>query len=232
MAGRSEKTQAIVLKRTDYGEADRVLQLLTPLGKRSVLARGVRRERSKLAGGVELFSVSEVVIHEGRGELGILTGARLLEYFDVLVQDLGLIELAGAMMKAVNRRAEQVDTPEFFEILRQALRAMQKHAGEEGVWREALRAWWGVNLARASGEELNLRYDTTGARLEEGLSYVWNTELEALERQERGRIGAEEIKFLRLLFSAPAEVALRVRGLEKVLEEALFVAKCAEKARF
>ena len=57
------RTKAIVLRRTDYGEADRILQLLTPSGKRSVIARGVRKEKSKLAGGIELFSVSDVLIH-------------------------------------------------------------------------------------------------------------------------------------------------------------------------
>ena len=76
---RDLRTEAIVLRRTDYGEADRILQLLTPEGKKSVVAKGVRREKSKLAGGIELFSVSEVVIHEGKGELGILTGAKLVE---------------------------------------------------------------------------------------------------------------------------------------------------------
>ena len=51
----SERLRAIVLRRTNYGEADRILQLLTPKGKRSVMAKGVRRERSKLAGGIELL---------------------------------------------------------------------------------------------------------------------------------------------------------------------------------
>ena len=43
-----ERLKAIVLRRTDYAEADRVLQLLTPQGRRAVIAKGVRRERSKL----------------------------------------------------------------------------------------------------------------------------------------------------------------------------------------
>ena len=66
-----ERLRAIVLRRTDYAEADRVLQLLTPKGRRSVIAKGVRRERSKLAGGIELFSLCDVVERSGRGGLGI-----------------------------------------------------------------------------------------------------------------------------------------------------------------
>ena len=38
-----ERTKAIVLRRTNHGEADRILTLLTPLGQRNAIARGVRR---------------------------------------------------------------------------------------------------------------------------------------------------------------------------------------------
>ena len=75
---KTNRTTAIVLRRTNYGEADRILQLLTPDGKRSVMARGVRREKSRLAGGIELFAVCEVVLTEGKGELGILTFSQFL----------------------------------------------------------------------------------------------------------------------------------------------------------
>ena len=68
---KTERMRAIVLRRTNYGEADRILQLLTPEGRRSVMAKGVRREKSKLAGGIELFALTDVVIGQGRGELGI-----------------------------------------------------------------------------------------------------------------------------------------------------------------
>ena len=61
----TERLQAIVLRRTNYGEADRILQLMTNQGGRAVMARGVRREKSRLAGGVELLSVSDVVCIRG-----------------------------------------------------------------------------------------------------------------------------------------------------------------------
>ena len=48
---RDLSTKAIVLKRTNYDEADRILNLLTPEGKMSALARSVRKEKSRLAGG-------------------------------------------------------------------------------------------------------------------------------------------------------------------------------------
>jgi len=73
---KTERTRAVVLRRTNYGEADRIVQLLTPVGRRSVMARGVRKEKSKLAGGIELFAVSDVVLGQGKGDLGVVTSAR------------------------------------------------------------------------------------------------------------------------------------------------------------
>lgn len=227
---RDLRTEAIVLRRTDYGEADRILQLLTPEGKKSVVAKGVRREKSKLAGGIELFSVSEVVIHEGKSDLGILTGAKLVEYYDAFVKDIELIEMGGAMMRSVNARAEQVESPEFYKILKQSLQVMQKHAGEESRWKDILRAWWGINLTRASGEEMNLNFDTDGEKLAIDGRYYWDEENAALSKARAGRIGADHIKMMRLMAAGPAELSLKVQGADALIDEVLYIARCVEKA--
>ena len=224
------RTEAIVLRRTDYGEADRILQLLTPEGKRSVIAKGVRKEKSKLAGGIELFSVSEVVIHEGKTELGVLTSAKLMEYYDACVKDIELIEMGGAMMKSVSARAEQVESPEFYKILKQALGTMQKHAGEAGRWKDVLRAWWGINLTRASGEDVNLRFDTDGDKLMADGRYYWDEEQIALAKANSGRINANHIKVMRLMASGPVELSMKVQGMDALIDEVLYVAKCLERA--
>ena len=49
MAGKDIKTYAYVLRRTNYGEADRILNLITPSGKMTAIAKSVRKEKSKLA---------------------------------------------------------------------------------------------------------------------------------------------------------------------------------------
>ena len=74
------KTIGYVLRRTNYGEADRILNLITPVGKIAVAARGVRKMKSRLAGGIEPFTRSEFQIHRGRGELGVLTGAKMQKF--------------------------------------------------------------------------------------------------------------------------------------------------------
>ena len=82
-------TRGIVLARTNYQEADRIITFITPdQGKLRVLAKGVRKSMSKMAGGIELFSISEIGFLKGRGELCMLTSTRLEKYFDTIVQDI------------------------------------------------------------------------------------------------------------------------------------------------
>ena len=229
---RDLRTKAIVLKRTNYGEADRILQLLTPEGKKSVMAKGVRREKSKLAGGIELFSVSEVVIHDGKGELGILTSAKLLEHYDAFVGDVELLDLGGRLMREASRRAEHAETPEFFNILRQCMEAAQKHAatGSPSRYKELLWAWASMNMLAASGEEINLKFDTSGNRLSPEERYVWDVESAALAPHPSGRVSADHIKMMRVMATTPLEVCTKVVGYPDLLDEILYIVRCAEQA--
>ena len=77
----SYSTEAIVLKRHDLGEADRILTLFTPhKGKVHVIAKGIRRITSKRAGHLELLSHSQLQLAVGR-ELDIVTQAEAREAF-------------------------------------------------------------------------------------------------------------------------------------------------------
>ena len=76
------QTEGIVLSRTDYGEADRIINILTPeQGKIALMARGVRKPKSKLAGGIELFSISDISYIKGKGEIGTLISVRLKKHY-------------------------------------------------------------------------------------------------------------------------------------------------------
>ena len=59
---------AVVLRRVDYGEADRVLTVLTrEHGKVGVIARGARKARARMAGQTDLFAHSRMQLARGRG---------------------------------------------------------------------------------------------------------------------------------------------------------------------
>ncbi|HEX2906442.1 MAG TPA: DNA repair protein RecO [Phototrophicaceae bacterium] len=64
---RAFRTPAIILKRRDFGEADRLLTILTPEhGKLDVIAKGARKPTSHKTGHVELFTRADMLIHRGR----------------------------------------------------------------------------------------------------------------------------------------------------------------------
>jgi DNA repair protein RecO (recombination protein O) len=60
-------TDAIVLSRFDYGEADRIMTLFTPEhGKLKAIAKGVRRTKSRLGGSLEPLAELRVALARGR----------------------------------------------------------------------------------------------------------------------------------------------------------------------
>lgn len=82
------QTEAIIIKRINLGEADRILTLYTPsLGKIKAVAKGVRRPQSKLGGHVELLTYSRLMLAKGRN-LDIITQAQTINNFLPLKEDL------------------------------------------------------------------------------------------------------------------------------------------------
>src|SRR5215204_5272071 len=79
MAGRTYRTEAVVLRSFRFGEADRVLHLYTlDRGRVGALAKGVRKTKSRFGARLEPLSHAELILHEGRGELQTVTGAELM----------------------------------------------------------------------------------------------------------------------------------------------------------
>ena len=81
-------TESVVLRSFAFGEADRVLHVYTASsGRVGVVAKGVRRTKSRFGGRLEPFSHVELSIHRGRGELGTVTGASLVRSHDRIRSD-------------------------------------------------------------------------------------------------------------------------------------------------
>ena len=206
------RTRAIVLRRTNYGESDRILNLLTPEGKLAVLARGVRKEKSRLAGGIELFSQADIVVHQGRSSLGTLTSARMICFYQNILADLSRLELASSFLKRLNAAAEQSDNPEYFDLLEQALAGLH-----QGFPADLVQTWFAFNLARASGEQLNFLCDTSGADLQPDQRYFWDVSEAALRLDPDGSVGASEIKLARLLLSTKLATVNRVEDIAQLI---------------
>ena len=214
------KTHAYVLRRTNYGEADRILNLITPVGKISVMAKGVRKPKSKLAGGIEMFSRILVNLHFGKSEMAVLTSAKMEKFYGEILKDLPRMELASEILKKVSRASDAVDSAEFFEIVDICLSSL--NAGYDiGL----VSAWFYLNLARVMGEEINLYRDVSGAKLEADLKYNWNSNEMAFYVDEEGFADANVIKILRLIISSKLEVVARIKNLSEYLPVILEIAK-------
>jgi len=88
------RSEAIILRRSDYGEADRILTIYTPRwGKRRAIAKGVRKTTSRLAGHIELFTRVNLQLAEGRN-LDIVTQAEIIAPYRRLRLDLERISFA------------------------------------------------------------------------------------------------------------------------------------------
>jgi DNA repair protein RecO (recombination protein O) len=84
MKFRAYSSQAIVLKRKDYGEADRVITLFSlDQGKVTFIAKGVRRLTSRKRSSLEVFSHIEFLAHEHQG-MDVLVETRILQDFSLL----------------------------------------------------------------------------------------------------------------------------------------------------
>ena len=218
------RTKAYVLRRTNYGEADRILNLITPEGKVSAMAKGVRKEKSRLSGGIEMFSLIDVNIHYGKSELALITSSKMLKYYSNLLTDLARMELAAMILKKISLAAESSDNPEFFKIVDLTLPAIN-----DGIPLSVVEVWFWFNYAKAIGEQVNLYRDDNGDKLSEGERYIWDRHGEVLAKSPNGNIGANEIKIMRLMLSADLSVVLRVKNLADSITAVLNVARALGK---
>lgn len=218
-----QRTRAIVLRRTNYGEADRILKLLTPEGQISAIARGVRREKSKLAGAIELFGISDVTLHSGRGELDVLTSARLIDFFGKILEDYDRLQFAYETVNAVSRASDQVDDAGWYEVLEQVYRGLDA----QSVPLQLTQTWFYLRYADITGYELSLSRDVSGNVLSPDKRYMYDISEKGLRPSEQGDITADHIKFMRLIGAKPLMTVAQVGGVEDILPDCWLLSRQA-----
>ena len=116
------KTEAIVLRHSEFGEADKILTLYTPnMGKLRAVAKGVRKPTSKLGGHVELLTYCSLMLARGR-DLDIITQGEIIDGFSPLRGDLWRIGCAFYLAELVDAfTAEGVENYPIFRLLLDAL---------------------------------------------------------------------------------------------------------------
>jgi DNA repair protein RecO (recombination protein O) len=121
--------EALILRRSDFQEADRRLTLLTPdRGRLTVVAKGVRRPASRMAGHLELFTLAKVFVVRRRS-LDLIVQAETVQTFPELRADLQRLPYAyQAVEAALILVEEEVEAHAEFILLVKALDALARTA--------------------------------------------------------------------------------------------------------
>ncbi len=192
-------TEAIVLTRTNFGEADRILTVLTPdHGKRRLMAKGVRKQQSKLAGGIELFSISHISYIPGKSEIDTLISTRLKKHYGHIVEDVERTMLGYELLKRLNRATEEATGEEYFNLLDNTLAALDDSEIPNGL----VESWFNARVLKLGGHQPNLRTDINNKKLTADQRYFFDNEAMAFRQHNNGTYTANHIKLIRLLFGA------------------------------
>lgn len=140
---KSFRTNGIVIKRFNFGEADRILTILTDrLGKVSAMAKGVRKIKSKMAGSLEPYMLVDLQLHEGK-TFYIVTAAAITEVFKNIHSDIKKTAQAYFVGELIDKfLAENQKAEVIFEISREVLRKIDSYQNshcEELVTKQSIK---------------------------------------------------------------------------------------------
>lgn len=183
-------TEGIILKRKNFGEADRVLTVLTDrYGKISVIAKGVRRITSRRAGNIELLN--RVKLHLFKAKSYNLTEAESIETFATLKENLPLSTTAFHIVEITDRLTREEDrTPNLYNLVVSTLQVLEKNPRQIFVRAFEVKiltllGFWSINAVK------NLNEDTK--ELLESLEYNSWDEISKMEIKEQQAIALEQI---------------------------------------
>ena len=130
---RSFRVDAVVLRHSDYGEADRLLTLYTrQLGKARAIAKGARKIASRKAGHIEPFTYVRLLLAKGRDTL-IVTQADTVDAYLPLRDDLILTSQASYVLELLDRFTYEDET-ENSAIFRLLTDTLSRLASQLNPW--------------------------------------------------------------------------------------------------
>lgn len=124
--------RGIVLRSYKLGESDKIIRILTrEHGKRSAVAKGVRRTKSRFGARLEPFSCVKLLIHQGRS-MDIIKQAEIDDSFNALREDLSRFACASVMAEIADVVAQEHEpNPELFDLLLEGMRMLLEYPEHE-----------------------------------------------------------------------------------------------------
>jgi DNA repair protein RecO (recombination protein O) len=216
------QTPGIVLSRSNFGEADRVIRFLTPYhGKISAVAKGVRRIKSRLAGHLEPFAETSLMLATGKN-LDIVTSARLIWYPHNLTSSISRLNLAFMTTLAVDRLTESGQSqPKLYELLRATLHDIDSDASGS-----LMQLWFKLNLLNTLGYRPDLTECSLCDASDQATKYYLSASSGSLvcmrhDPKDAVFISMAGIKLWRLIFDNPYVTIAKIDQAEAISYETL-----------
>ncbi|CAA9588313.1 MAG: DNA recombination and repair protein RecO [uncultured Thermomicrobiales bacterium] len=226
LAERIYRTEGIVLRRMELGEADRILTLYTPqYGKLRAMAKGIRRPASKLRGHLELFTRAKLMLARGRN-LDVITAAETTEAFRGLrAEDSSSLEPVGGAYRIAERldrlTEDGVENRAVWDLLVAALGALS-----DGVPPRMVGLHFDLRLLGYLGYQPNLDSCAGCDRPLEPIENRYSFELGGVlcpdcrsHDPAADPLSVNALKLLRLMARQDARVVARLRLPEGLLDE-------------
>lgn len=120
-------SKGIILGRRNYGEADRILSVFSEdYGRLSLLAKGVRKPKSRKRGHIEIFSLIKFQAVKGKG-FDLITEAEVEEGFDSLRKNLKRISVAYYVTEVVQKITQEHEpNTHLFDLITETLSKLGK----------------------------------------------------------------------------------------------------------
>lgn len=211
---KQQTSPAIVLRRTNYAEADRIVTFLTPVGKIKAIVKGVRRSKSKLAGGIELFSENTITFLETRGDLQRIVSTRLEQYWDGIVGDLQRMMFGYEAMKLIDKVVEDEAERGYYDLLKSTLMALS----DSEIPLKGVELWFYIRILNLTGHAPNLKTDQTGNSLKPDQLYAFSPDDMCFMQSSNGDFRSDHIKLLRLCLHHQPGFLKQVKDSEKLAE--------------
>lgn len=209
-------TTGIVLARLNYGEADKIITVLTPdHGKLRVIARGVRKSTSKLAGGIELFSVSSITFIPGKRDISTLISTRLITHYSHIVENIDRTMIAYDTLKIIHKATQDKCEGEYYHLLMMALTFLN----ELHIKPKLTLNWFCMQLLALLGHRPNLIKTAQGKSLNPNAQFNFDFENMSFVEHPLGKYQANDIKVLRLLLGADPRKIAAIKDVDIVISK-------------
>lgn len=212
------KTQAFVFKRSDINEADRVFSVFTnDFGRLDIFAKSIRKNISKLRGGMDIFYMSQIEFIQGKNRK-TLTDATAIEKFGNVTSDPKRFKIAGDVADIMdNFIIGQEKDAEIFSLLDDVFHKLNDHGlGDEKCVPAYYYFLW--NILRALGylPEVH-KCNACGAKLNPYAIYFSNKLGGVICKKCLGqdvlsyRLNSDVVKTMRLIFKKEWQVISKLK---------------------